>query len=78
MTRNRYKIRFDYLGGADDDNGNFISDPPKVIITQDGYDYIEVYEDPEPKVKYPDCDDSHWEIPPNALKITELLNDINL
>lgn len=70
-----FGFRFDYDGGAEDEHGRFISDPPHVYITgPDGADFMEVFVDVEPAVDLPDSDDSHWVVPPLVNEVIMALN----
>ena len=70
-----YGYRFDYDGGIDDDEGDFVSDPPHIYITApDGSDFLEVFLDPTATVAKPDSDDFHWSAPSAVVALVALLN----
>jgi len=70
-----YNYRFDYAGGCEDDDGCFVSEPPRIYITgPDGFDFMEVLVDPEATVHKPACDDEHWRTPQIVINLLAVLN----
>lgn len=62
-----YDWRFDYEGGSTNDEGHFISEEPRIYITSEDGDILEVYEGVIPLVPYPDCDDDDWSLSDDSL-----------
>ncbi len=70
-----FSLRFDFQGGGEDDNGDFVSDPPSmVIVCPDGFDIGGRYFEAIPTVECPQWEDDHWKMPDEALQILRAIN----
>lgn len=67
----KYAFHYEFEGGEYDG----AVDAPQVYITADGYDIIEVLEDPLPLRKKPKDEDDHWKPGPFAEHLLALLNN---
>ena len=69
----KFNYRIDFTAGGWF-KGNWQECSYHIIITKNGYDYMEVYEDATPLVDKPDTKEEDWEISEQIKKIIEVLN----
>ena len=71
-----YKYYFDFDGGIHDENGNFIADSPSIFIENEKGTFMEVFEEPDSTVEFPNTQQDHWKLSDDSL-VPSLLEYLN-